>query len=56
LAIGFVGSRQTERGKSARAAKILLLQRAARQDFAPTVLDLFGVARPGWMDGHALRT
>jgi predicted AlkP superfamily phosphohydrolase/phosphomutase len=26
------------------------------EDLAPTVLDLFGVARPGWMDGHALRT
>ena len=25
------------------------------EDLAPTVLDLFGVARPGWMDGHALR-
>jgi predicted AlkP superfamily phosphohydrolase/phosphomutase len=24
------------------------------EDLAPTVLDLFGVARPGWMDGHAL--
>ena len=24
------------------------------EDVAPTVLDLFGVARPGWMDGHAL--
>ena len=26
------------------------------EDLAPTVLDLFGVARPDWMDGHALRT
>jgi predicted AlkP superfamily phosphohydrolase/phosphomutase len=26
------------------------------EDLAPTVLDLFGVARPGWMDGHALRS
>ena len=24
------------------------------EDLAPTVLDLFGVARPEWMDGHAL--
>jgi len=26
------------------------------EDIAPTVLDLFGVARPDWMDGRALRT
>jgi len=25
------------------------------EDVAPTVLDLFGVARPGWMDGCALK-
>jgi predicted AlkP superfamily phosphohydrolase/phosphomutase len=25
------------------------------EDVAPTVLDLFGVARPGWMDGYALK-
>ncbi|HEX3744487.1 MAG TPA: alkaline phosphatase family protein [Bryobacteraceae bacterium] len=25
------------------------------EDMAPTMLDLFGVARPGWMDGSALR-
>jgi predicted AlkP superfamily phosphohydrolase/phosphomutase len=25
------------------------------EDVAPTVLDLFGVARPGWMDGFALK-
>jgi predicted AlkP superfamily phosphohydrolase/phosphomutase len=24
------------------------------EDLAPTVLDLFGVARPEWIDGHAL--
>ena len=26
------------------------------EDVAPTILDLFGVARPDWMDGRALRT
>lgn len=26
------------------------------EDLAPTVLDLFGVARPTWMDGHILKT
>jgi predicted AlkP superfamily phosphohydrolase/phosphomutase len=26
------------------------------EDLAPTVLDLFGVTRPEWMDGHALTT
>jgi bisphosphoglycerate-independent phosphoglycerate mutase (AlkP superfamily) len=26
------------------------------EDLAPTLLDLFGVERPEWMDGRALKT